>query len=424
MSTPSRIGGGTLVPVAVRPSAGNPGAERWGVAPSRATAGALELAELVRDAVAAAVDKRALHLRFGALDPALRRPHHRRLAHEALGSTLRTARARLFELPGGDLVAVASPPAAALETAREALLGLLGPDAPPGAVALLRLPQEAAALLEAVGESLGFGTPPPGALSGRIRDVAPAAGGGTVPAPLDSAGLARLERGLATADLSAFARCQTVCRLDPEGGAPVPLWEERRVALGALRDALAPGCDLRAAPWLRRRLLRLLDRRQLADLLRPEARRRRQPLYLPLRLASLADEPFLRLDGMLTPAERAGFTLGFAAEDILADPDGFALAGELARTRGYRLALDDAAAGTLPLLPPSRLGVDLVQLRWSGALASLDAGAVARLRARLPEDPDAIVLAGADQPAAIGWGWEAGLRLFQGRVIEMRRIPA
>ena len=40
VSTPSRIGGGTLVPVAVRPSAGNPGAERWGVAPSRATAGA------------------------------------------------------------------------------------------------------------------------------------------------------------------------------------------------------------------------------------------------------------------------------------------------------------------------------------------------------------------------------------------------
>jgi len=29
-----------------------------------------------------------------------------------------------------------------------------------------------------------------------------------------------------------------------------------------------------------------------------------------------------------------------------------------------------------------------------------------------------IVLAGADRPAAIAWGWEAGVRLFQGRVVD------
>jgi hypothetical protein len=31
------------------------------------------------------------------------------------------------------------------------------------------------------------------------------------------------------------------------------------------------------------------------------------------------------------------------------------------------------------------------------------------------------VLAGADRPAAIAWGWEAGIRMFQGRLIESQR---
>jgi hypothetical protein len=31
------------------------------------------------------------------------------------------------------------------------------------------------------------------------------------------------------------------------------------------------------------------------------------------------------------------------------------------------------------------------------------------------------VLAGADRPAAIGWGWEAGIRLFQGPLVERYR---
>jgi hypothetical protein len=35
-----------------------------------------------------------------------------------------------------------------------------------------------------------------------------------------------------------------------------------------------------------------------------------------------------------------------------------------------------------------------------------------------------IVLAGADRAAAIAWGWEAGIRMFQGRLIESQRSGA
>jgi hypothetical protein len=35
-----------------------------------------------------------------------------------------------------------------------------------------------------------------------------------------------------------------------------------------------------------------------------------------------------------------------------------------------------------------------------------------------------IVLAGADSPAAIAWGWARGIRLFQGPALPPRQTPA
>jgi hypothetical protein len=63
----------------------------------------------------------------------------------------------------------------------------------------------------------------------------------------------------------------------------------------------------------------------------------------------------------------------------------------------------------------------LVRLRWSEALPPLGSPAAEALRAALPATPEAVVLAGVDRPAAIAWGWEMGITLFQGRLIESRR---
>ena len=80
--------------------------------------------------------------------------------------------------------------------------------------------------------------------------------------------------------------------------------------------------------------------------------------------------------------------------------------------RGWRVALDLAAPALLPGLPLVGLQVDLLRLRWSAALPGFAAA--------LPEDRAAVVLAGADRAAAIGWGWEAGITLFEGRLLRPR----
>lgn len=367
-------------------------------APAADKGDALALVRLLREAIAAGAPREALHLRIGELAPFLRRPHRRRMVQEALDALRGGARVRLFALPNADLVAVA-PPAGAerLREAEAALRTLLAAEDAPPAVSRLRLPGEAAALFAAVEAAL-VPAPPPADAATRAADFT-------------SEDLAAMERGLAGADLSGFLRQRPVCRLPPGGGEPETAWREWRVALPEVFAALAPSADPAASPWLLRRLRRLLDRRLLAALARPDTAPGLGTAFLTLALASLATPEFARFAEALGPAGRPAVTIGLAAGDILADPAGFAAARDACRSRGFRTALADADADALRLLPPDRLALDLVCLRWS---PGLPAAAVAPLPA------GRAALLGADTAAAIGWGWENGIALFEGRLLRPR----
>lgn len=365
---------------------------------------ALALVRLLREAIAAGAPREALHLRFGELAPVLRRPHRRRMVQEALDALRGGARVRLFALPNADLVAVA-PPAGAerLREAEAALRTLLAAEGAPPAVSRLRLPGEAAALFAAVEAALAPAAPP----------APPPAATATPATGFTSEDLAAMERGLAGADLSALLRQRPVCRLPPGGGEPETAWREWRVALPEVFAALAPSADPAASPWLLRRLRRLLDRRLLAALARPDTAPGLGAAFLTLSPASLAAPEFARFAEALGPSGRPAVAIGVAAGDVLADPAGFAAARDACRSRGFRTALAEVDADALRLLPPDRLGLDLVCLRWSPGLPAATAAAV-------PLSAGRVALLGADTAAAIGWGWERGIALFEGRLLRPR----
>jgi hypothetical protein len=73
------------------------------------------------------------------------------------------------------------------------------------------------------------------------------------------------------------------------------------------------------------------------------------------------------------------------------------------------------------VLPSLRAGFSYLRLMWSDEFPSNGSGAEALLRDKLANPAEHVVLAGADAPAAIAWGWEAGIRMFQGRLIESQR---
>jgi EAL domain-containing protein (putative c-di-GMP-specific phosphodiesterase class I) len=182
-----------------------------------------------------------------------------------------------------------------------------------------------------------------------------------------------------------------------------------------------PGRDLVAAPGLLRRLGRMAEGRMLIEMARPAAQLGWRPVGLPLAPATLEGAIFARFAEALPAGRRAEVIVGLRPSDVLSDPRAVRRLSPLLHQRGFRLALDDATPALIALLPPERLGLDLVRLRWSPDLPSAIPEAVRRL---LQAASDRMVLAGVDRPAAIAWGWEAGIRLFQGPLIERRRRGA
>lgn len=364
------------------------------------------LSALVRQCVAEDVPRQALLLRLGPLAGQLRGEHHHRLLREALAPLLRPSRARLFTLPNGDLVALGPENGWHMEEVAARLGTLLADLVPmeegqegsapalPGT--LLRLPAQAAALLAALEAAL--------ADAPAAAPPSPSQGG----APAAWPALARLAQAIGSADLAAFLRCRPVLRLAPEEEAVAePQWMEWRIAMPELAQALlGPGA---AAPALPPPLRSLVEQRLLAELARPGEAAQRGPVGLSLGLAALDSPAFRRLDAALPPAVRARSVIGIAAAEVLADPSGFLAARQVLAARGWRVALDVPEPGALALLPPDRLGVALVRLRFAPALAE------APLAVPLPAGRT--VLTGVDRAAALGWGWEAGITLFEGRLL-------
>jgi hypothetical protein len=356
---------------------------------------AVALAALARDCAASGVERRALHLPLSRLPAELRGARHRRLLDETIAPLLRPTRARVFALPGGDLVALSPPPGEHLAAVRDALARLLPPGfAPP----LLRLPAEAAALLAVVEEALGLDAAP----------AAPAPDGRAAAAP---AALEGALRTLATADVAAHLRRRPICRLPLGAAEPEPEAQEIRVATAELGALLLPGLEPGPA------FAGAAERRMLAALARPEEVRALGPMALPLGLGALGSAEFLRLEGLLGPRGRPQLAVAVPLAEALEEPAHFAFARRFAAARGWTLGLDAVPPAALATLPLGRLGLPLIRLRFAPELLRADAPARAGLDAGLPEDRATLVLLGADTPAAIAWGWQRGITRFSGRLM-------
>ena len=144
-------------------------------------------------------------------------------------------------------------------------------------------------------------------------------------------------------------------------------------------------------------------------------------LTLPLALDSVTGPEFLRLDALLPVALRGALTIVIEGAELLADHDAATLARRWLKLRGHGLGIELASAEAASLFPPARAGHRMLRLEWTEALPGLGSEAAERIRAALASGPEQVVLAGVDRPAAIAWGWEMGIALFQGRLVEQRR---
>ena len=359
---------------------------------------AASLRALLGQAELAGAQRRALLLHTDRLPPDLARAHHQRLARATLAGLEQADRAQIFELSRNRVAIVwRSRGGPELDHAMAALDHLLA-DLPPAQavprgqlVTVYDLPDQGAWLLDELDES----------------DTA--SRGASQPArPLDPAFLARLESGLAQADLSPFMRWRTVLLL--VAAAPATAWQERYVAARALAASLCPDRRIKSDPWLFHRLTRSFDRRLLTLLCGPRELKPGTPFALHLHVASILSPEFLRFDSALPSSLRGAVILYLTAADILSDPGAYAFAAQFARGRGYRLLLRRASTALLSLLDVGAAGLDYVNVPLTQAIQA-DPGS---LRILVPETAR-VVLSDADTPAARGWAQREGFDLVQGK---------
>lgn len=376
--------------------------------------GAVALSVAVRDAVALGDERLVLMLRFSALPRARRLGAQAELLRASWEPLKSTARVRSFRLPGGDLVAIGLPHAAAdLEYHQKILFSMLEQEEAAVAVQMLRLPTQAAAVLAKVHESLGFTT-----ALGAIG-LAPSQG-----VQADGSEIAAAERALAGVDLSSFVRHQRVLWLEPGGANTRLLWEDRRVKLQEICERLMERPHVTLPKAFAERLLGTIDTRQLSSLGRPKELRDMRPTALPLRVQSIFSPAFLRFDSLVQQSLRQKLLIAFNVSDILAEPDQFILARNFLQARGYPLILEASGPSAAAALPSKAAGFAYLRLMWSDDFPTEKGGVNALFRDKFADPAEHVVLAGTDTPAAVAWGWEAGIRMFQGRLIESQRTAA
>ncbi|MGH7118243.1 MAG: hypothetical protein ACREFP_04510, partial [Acetobacteraceae bacterium] len=359
---------------------------------------AIALGRLAADCRLAGVERQVLLLRLSLLPPEHYRPHHGRLAEGALEPLSSADRARFYRLPGNDLALAWRGGAARQESRVLATLAVLFAESEPplpGFAELVRrftVPRDAEWLAACLAQ--------------------PEAAAPHEPArpPPDLAVLGAVERALASADVSRFARRRSVARRESSGVLRLA-WEKRLLSVAEIGESLAPEHDLIADPWLFRRLSRTLDRRLLALLSAPHELAQALPFAVALNVESVLSPAFLGFDAALPPGLRGNIVLDLLPADVLQDAAAFMFARDFARARGYRLALSAVPPSLLPMLSVTALGLDFLEVGYSPALASLPVSLLddaAGERAR-------ILLTGVDSPAALLWGEAQGCVLFEGR---------
>jgi hypothetical protein len=350
-----------------------------------------QLDDHLEEIARAGARRRALLLETAKLPSDFSKPHHFRLAREALNPLYGADRARAFDLGEGRIIIIWRPRASNETAPVFAAFDMLLDGVPQGArhvagemISLFDLPAQTPWLRD------------------KLRARAPVVettGSRKLTAPM----LASIVDSLQQAELSRFLRWRPVLRLKAGGSERV--FDQRFFSVHDIAASLCPDVDLTADPWLFRRLTRSFDRRILTMLTGAARLESTAPFALHLNAATLLSPEFLKFDAELPAPLRGHVVLCLRAGDALADAPGFLFAQKFIAARGYKIMLRHGSAEMAGLIDVAGFGVSYLEMPES-ELPALTKPLLARLL------PCEIVLFGAGGAMLNRAALEAGVSLL------------
>lgn len=232
---------------------------------------------------------------------------------------------------------------------------------------------------------------------------------------------------IVTADIASCVRQQPTCVIDNDGSI-FPMFDEIYVSILDLTKAV--GADVHAVTdrWLFQHLTKLLDRRMLSLIARPDESAssadvallrsrllRGGNFSLNVNVANVLTPEFQALDACIGETIRGTVVLEFQKIDAFADLGSYRYVRDHAHKLGYRICLDGVSHLSLPMVDRAELGVDFVKMAWTNDMPE-ESQSLRKHVERI--GTKRVILTRCDTPQAIGYGRQIGIDLFQGQHVD------
>ena len=196
-------------------------------------------------------------------------------------------------------------------------------------------------------------------------------------------------------------------------------FREHYIAMGELRERIAPKVNLFSGHWLFQYLSETIDARVLEVLSRLDIANMDYPMSINLNISTIMARPFQNFHAIVGD-NTAKVVVEMQIIDIFADMGAYAYARDWLQERGYKVLVDGLNPLTLHFFDPSILKPDFVKISWGpevrGGVGQEQTQKIREVVRKLPSG--GVVLARVDSEEGVSWGLGLGIRCFQGHFID------
>lgn len=213
-----------------------------------------------------------------------------------------------------------------------------------------------------------------------------------------------------------FVTAQKVVNVSRTGATEIA-FDEFFCAMGPIRDAIAPNCDIFKDRWLFQDLSRTLDLRILEALRTGPYLSGLKRFSLNLNLETVTTDKFRNFIHLLSEGQQA--IIEVQVIDVLSNVGTYLEVRDTLSDAGHQLLIDGLSPVMLEMLDLKVMKPPLVKIIWAPEYAEGRTEDLARAAALVDElGGEKIILTRCDSEASLMWGMKVGITAFQGHLID------
>lgn len=236
--------------------------------------------------------------------------------------------------------------------------------------------------------------------------------------PLAPDNLAAIEQKMKSTQIADLINNQAVYRVVPGQKGKI-VFREYFIAMGELKNRVAPNVNLFGSPWLFQYLTETLDRRMLAVMSRRDLSTAPEDISLNLNISTIMSREFQQFHEHIED-NTSRVVVEFQVIDIFSDTNAYRYARDFLRERGYRVLIDGLSPLAIDFFDPSLLQPDFLKISWGPEFVGEEKQEkVEEMRNVVKHaGKDGVVLSRVDSQDAVQWGAMLGISRFQGYFID------